>query len=119
MVLKWLPNIDIYCPVVFSSYDIPNYALEEKLPLPDSPLGNFKWYYDDNFLLIVGNTTKEEHEEYIKKCIGACFTEDWQKGHDFYNAKNKKGYNISIGYSGYNKMTIDFDRPKWFRKKLI
>lgn len=105
-------NISLYSPIEYDYYELPLYAINENLPIPKSSLGFYKWKYDDNFLLIVGNTTREEYEKYVKQCIEAGFTLDDQNGIDFYNGKNENGFSISISYVGYNKMTINFKSPK-------
>lgn len=105
-------SIDLRCPIEFGEYELPEYAIKEGLPLPKSKLGYYEWKYDDNFNIKIGNTTFEEYQNYVKECMEADFTKDSQEGKDFYNGDNKRGYELSVGYDGYNTMHIDFDSPK-------
>lgn len=81
-------SIDLRCPIEFGEYELPNFNIK------------------------IGNTTFEEYQDYVKECMETDFTKDNQEGKDFYNGDNKRGYELSVGYDGYNTMHIDFDSPK-------
>lgn len=102
-------GIDLKCPIEFGEYELPDYAINEGLPLPKSDLGYYEWKHDDNFNIRIGNTTFEEYREYVKLCIEAGFIEDNQDGNNFYNGDNTGGFELSVNYLGYNIMSIDFD----------
>lgn len=107
-------GIDLKCPTEFGEYELPDYAINEGLPLPKSELGHYEWKYDDNFNIRIGDTTFEEYRDYVELCIAAGFTEDNQDGNDFYNGDNKDGFELSVNYLGNNIMSIDFDSPEGF-----
>ncbi|MBE5866726.1 MAG: zinc ribbon domain-containing protein [Lachnospiraceae bacterium] len=105
-------SIDLKCPVEFGEYELPDYAINAGLPLPKSEIGHYEWKHDDNFNIKIGNTTFEEYRDYVELCIAAGFTENNQDGKDFYNGDNKKGFELSVHYLGFNTMSISFSSPE-------
>ena len=105
-------SITLESPITFEKYEIPEYAISNGLPLPESEMGHYEWKYEDNFNIKIGNTSVEEYKEYVSKCMDAGFTIESQEGNDFYNGRNENGYKLSVNYLGYNIMSIDFDSPK-------
>ena len=82
-----------------------------QLPVPESTVGKFSYEHDDDFYVYIGNTSKESYNNYVKACSEKGFTVDYDKGDDYYRAKNSEGWSVSIKYEGFNIMSIDIDKP--------
>ena len=104
-------SIELEAPMKFTEIQWPSSSLGKMLPRPKSNQGKFSSEYDDGFFLYVANTSPKDYAEYVKKCSDAGFNVDYSKGDDYYNAKNKQGYTVSLKYEGYNIMSIDMDAP--------
>lgn len=104
-------SIELEAPMKFTEIQWPSSSLGKMLPRPKSNQGKFSSEYDDGFFLYVVNTSPKDYAEYVKKCSDAGFNVDYSKGDDYYNAKNKQGYTVSLKYEGYNIMSIDMDAP--------
>lgn len=104
--------IGLDAPEKMGAYEIPSYAVEAGLPMPKSQDGSFNWKYDDNFSLVVGNTSEDDYEAYKQGCIDAGFSVDSEEGNDFYNASNSEGYRLNLHYKGNNLMSIGFECPE-------
>ena len=61
--------------------------------------------------MYIGNTSRESYNNYVKACSEKGFTVDYDKGDDYYRAKNSEGWSVSIKYEGFNIMSIDIDKP--------
>ena len=54
--------------------------------------------------MYVGDTTREEYEEYVTDCSYYGFDVDFDKGENYYRAYNEDGYYLSLSYEGNNIM---------------
>lgn len=82
------------------------------LPEPSSTTGKFNYEHDKNFSVYVGDTTREEYEEYVTDCSYYGFDVDYDKGENYYRAYNEDGYYLSLSYEGNNIMLIRIDEPQ-------
>lgn len=62
--------------------------------------------------MYVGDTTREEYEEYVTDCFYYGFDVDYDKGENYYRAYNEDGYYLSLSYEGNNIMLIRIDEPQ-------
>lgn len=60
----------------------------------------------------MGDTTREEYEEYVTDCSYYGFDVDYDKGENYYRAYNEDGYYLSLSYEGNNIMLIRIDEPQ-------
>lgn len=104
-------SISLDAPIPMEEYQIPEYAIQAGMPLPDSKKGHFNWEETNSFFLYVGDTTIDEYETYEKACLDAGFNVDVYEGEGFYSAENENGYKLSIDYRGYNIFSIEFYCP--------
>lgn len=95
----------------YSEFKWPDSKIASLIPTPKSNIGKIK---DDssNFLCVyVSNTTKNQFSDYIDECKKKGFTVDYNKGDDYYYAKNEDGYNLDIRYKDDNVMEIVLSEP--------
>ena len=104
-------TIDLECPPEFSEIEWPNSTAGNLLPKPKSTTGKFSFENDSSFYLELGNTSKEDYNEYVKACSENGFIVDYNKGDDYYYADNADGWHLSLNYEGNNIMAIRIDEP--------
>lgn len=104
-------GIKLEKPMEMSEISWPASKAGNQLPVPESTVGKFSNEHDDDFFVYIGNTSKESYNNYVKACSEKGFTVDYDKGDDYYRAKNSEGWRVSIKYEGFNIMSIDIDKP--------
>lgn len=104
-------SIKLQKPMEMSEISWPASKAGNQLPVPESTVGKFTGEHDDDFFVYIGNTSKESYNNYVKACSEKGFTVDYDKGDDYYRAKNSEGWSVSIKYEGFNIMSIDIDKP--------
>ncbi len=104
-------GIELKKPMEMSEISWPASKAGNQLPVPESTVGKFSSEHDDDFFVYIGNTSKESYSNYVKACSEKGFTVDYDKGDDYYRAKNSEGWSVSIKYEGFNIMSIDIDKP--------
>lgn len=104
-------KIELEKPLELSSITWPTSKAGKQLPVPKSTSGKFTHENDDSFFVYIGNTSKDDYNNYVKACSDKGFTVNYNKGDSFYNADNSAGWHVSIKYEGNNIMSIDIDAP--------
>lgn len=109
-------------PVKLSEIKWPTSNIGQLLPVPKSNQGKFYYEYEDNFNVHIGNTTKEEYNQYVNDVSAKGFNVDYDRGDKYYYAYNADGYYVQVKYKGFNSMSIyirepDEDEKKEFEKK--
>ena len=89
----------------------PKKGAGDKLPKPKAKYGHVYYERDDAFAIAVVIESKEVYDDYVAKCKRKGFDRDFEQYDNYYNAKNKKGYEITIEYKGGNIMYISIDAP--------
>lgn len=102
-------KIELEKPLELSSITWPTSKAGKQLPVPKSTSGKFTHENDDSFFVYIGNTSKDDYNNYVKACSDKGFTVNYNKGDSFYNADNSAGWHVSIKYEGNNIMSIDID----------
>ena len=105
-------GIKLEAPMEMTTIKWPSGEAGKQLPAPKSAKGCFSFEHDDSFNVYIGDTTKQEYEEYIEACIKKGFNVDYDKGENNYFADNEKGWHIAVRYEGFNIMSIDIDPPE-------
>lgn len=104
-------TVKVEAPMEFSSITWPTSTVGKLLPAPKSTTGKFSFEHDDSFFVYVGETSREDYDQYVADCSGNGFNVDYNKGDTYYQADNEAGYHISVDYEGNNIMTIRIDAP--------
>lgn len=102
-------KIELEKPLELSSITWPTSKAGKQLPVPKSTSGKFTHENDDSFFVYIGNTSKDDYNNYVKACSDKGFTVNYDKADSFYNADNSAGWHVSIKYEGNNIMSIDID----------
>jgi hypothetical protein len=90
----------------------PDSTAGKQLPEPKSKTGKFSYEYEDSFYVYIGDTSKEEYEEYITECKSKGFSVDYSKSDNSFSALNESGWYVYIMYEGNHVMSISIDPPE-------
>ena len=96
----------------YSEFEWPKSEIAGLLPVPKSNIGKIEWEGSHGFVIYVGETLKEQYDDYVDECQEKGFTVAYKKGDDFFWADNKSGYHVSLRYEGDNIMFLRIDEPK-------
>ena len=105
-------TITVKAPMQLETISWPTGTAGYLLPEPSSTTGKFNYEHDTNFSVYVGDTGKEEYDEYVTDCSDYGFDVDYDKGENYYRAYNDDGYYLSLSYEGNNIMLIRIDEPE-------
>ena len=90
----------------------PESGIAEMIPKPSSNYGKIDIDTEDSFWADISKISQEEYAQYVEACRKRAFTVDYDKSDDYYNAKNKTGYDLFLTYDEDNKiMSIQLDAP--------
>lgn len=96
----------------FSEFQWPDSEIARLLPVPESTIGSISWEASYGFVIYVGETTKDQYDNYIEQCKDKGFTVDYRKGDDYYYADNEYGYQLTLRYEEDETMFIRIDEPE-------
>ncbi|MBS4785058.1 MAG: hypothetical protein KH009_02995 [Clostridiales bacterium] len=99
-------SIDLDAPIKFGALQWPNSELSSLIPKPKSKLGKTDWDRATGFFIYVAETSEQDFANYVTACSAAGFTVDYNKGEDYYRAKDAAGNSLSLDYEGFRTMTI-------------
>lgn len=105
-------RISLDAPIQMEEFKWPTTPIAELLPVPDSSYGSLEWSADYGFVLHVGNTTRDDYNDYVEAVKSKGFTVDANSGKDFYYADNSDGYRVTLKYEGFNTMFVRIDDPE-------
>ena len=102
--------IDLSAPMQLGSFSWPNSDLAALLPVPESAVGKVSTDTSDRFYLYVGESSLDEFNSYVDKCVEAGFTLDYDRGDKYYYAYDEAGNKLSVKYMGNSVMSIELER---------
>lgn len=104
-------SIRVEAPMEMSDIDWPKSAIAQRLPVPESLYGSISWEADYGFVIYIGNTTKQDYKRYVDACYELGFNAEYNRGDDYFHAKDSDGYDVDIDYEGNNIMFVRIDEP--------
>ena len=105
-------TVDLDSPITMSEIQWPTTGLATKVPKPNSSLGNISLDNSETFGANIGNTTKQDFENYIKACQDAGYVNNHSKSEKRYSATNNDNYKVVIEYHGNNTIYVSVHAPK-------
>lgn len=105
-------SIHLTAPEKMSEIEWPTKGIGAMLPTPKSNLGKVTSDTSKTFRVVIGNTTIDEYNNYIKECENKGFDIDYYKNEKSYEAKNSDGYRLNVSYQGANTIDIMIQTPK-------
>lgn len=93
-------------PMEFKSIKWPTVGVATLAPIPNSLSGKVVNDYGWTYSVYIENTTMEEYEEYVQKCIDAGFKKDVSNYGDSVWADYSDDIDINVSYEGFNIMYI-------------
>lgn len=76
-------KIELEKPLELSSITWPTSKAGKQLPVPKSTSGKFTHENDDSFFVYIGNTSKDDYNNYVKACSDKGFTVNYKQGGQF------------------------------------
>lgn len=104
-------SISLNKPMEMSSIVWPSSKAASQLPVPKSTIGNFTSDSDNNLNVYVGNTSREDYNNYVKACTDRGFKVGYDNSKNRYSAKNDAGWHLSLSYEGNSIMNISLSAP--------
>lgn len=107
-------TMDIFldAPLKMSEIKWPDNKLVKQIPQPESLTGNIRWENSEYFGVYIANTTPEQYNEYVDRCIEAGFTIDYSRGDKTFHAYNKAGYYLVVEQHLFDKIYISIEIPE-------
>jgi RNA polymerase subunit RPABC4/transcription elongation factor Spt4 len=104
-------HIDLSAQAEMTELEWPTRGLGSMLPDPYETIGKIVRDDSDYFSVIVGEMDEEDFKYYIEDCEDEGFTVDYSKTEEYFSAKNKDGYNLTVNYAGFNTVEITLTKP--------
>lgn len=104
-------NIDLDAPINMKELKWPNSDTARLLPIPKSSIGHINWENSNGFFIYVGNTSKDDFDNYVDACKNNGFTVDYKSGDKYYRSNNADGYHLDLSYEGNDTMSIEIKAP--------
>lgn len=99
-------TITLDAPMIMTEINWPTVGVAKVLPKPKSKIGNITSNYDFSFTVYIGNTTIDEYNDYVDKCIKKGFDKKTYRSDMYFSAENKKGDSLIVEYSGFDTICI-------------
>ena len=102
-------SVDLDAPMEMEEIEWPSSELAKGIPMPKSNVGNVEDDEEDFFVIYLGETTKEDFEDYVSLCVKKGFSINEDKSETYFHAENKKGTELTVEYKGANVIYIRAD----------
>lgn len=97
----------------FKEFKWPDSEIAKLLPVPESNIGHIEWEASYGFVIYVSETTREDYNAYVDKCLENGFTVEYYRSENSYYGDNESGYHVSVRYEEdfEDVMFIRIDNP--------
>ena len=82
----------------FKEFKWPDSEIAKLLPVPESNIGHIEWEASYGFVIYVSETTREDYNAYVDKCLENGFTVEYYRSENSYYGDNESGYHVSVRY---------------------
>lgn len=82
----------------FKEFKWPDSDIAKLLPVPESNIGHIEWEASYGFVIYVSETTREDYNAYVDKCLENGFTVEYYRSENSYYGDNESGYHVSVRY---------------------
>lgn len=93
-------------PIEMGTLKWPKSEIAGLLPLPKSTVGKVSTDTENGCYIYVGETSIDDFNAYADECSDNGFSVDYERGDEFYNAKDETGNKLSLSYQGNDVMVI-------------
>ena len=69
--------------------------------------------------MYVGNTSRDDYDQYVSDCVKSGFNVDYVKGEKYYVAENSDGYRISLEYNDDDELVEVTPQSIRLRKRTL
>lgn len=99
-------SLSIEAPLPLSDIKWPKSDIAKLLPVPKSTYAYIESESPTNFVIFVGETTKEDFREYAEACYEAGFKKDYSKYDTSFSGYDEEGNYLDLQYIGNKIMSI-------------
>ncbi len=99
-------SLSIEAPLPLSNIKWPKSDIAKLLPVPKSTYAYIESESPSNFVIFVGETTKEDFREYAEACYEAGFKKDYSKYDTSFSGYDDEGNYLDLQYIGNKIMSI-------------
>lgn len=103
-------DIELEAPEKMGDLKWPKSKIAALLPMPKSTVGKISTDTADGCYIYVGDTSKDDFNAYADECSDKGFSVDYERGDDFYNAKDENGNQLALSYQGNKVMSIEITK---------
>ncbi len=100
-------SIQLDAPMDFSEVHWTEIKLAEKIPSPQSNMGNISSNYDSHLCIYIGDITKEDYNAYVGECVEFGYEVDATAKDNSYKAYNPNGDCLEVSFVEFGMMKID------------
>lgn len=98
--------IEIEAPMEMKEISWFSYGIAGTLPEPKSSVGKITINSSDSFSIYIGETSIDDFNDYVDKCLKEGFDYDYSRYDEAFYAENKNGDNLTVAYEGNSIMYI-------------
>lgn len=99
-------KISLSAPEKMEEIQWPKSKIANQILIPKSNIGKILSESETSFIILVGNTSKEEYGEYVNACLVGGFDVDYFRQDNYFRGENSGGYVLQVGYEGFNVIRI-------------
>jgi hypothetical protein len=99
-------EIEVTPPISMGTITWPSNKIAKKIPTPKSTTGRIESTSSSSMTVYIGDTSKDDYNEYVSSCMSAGYTEDCSRSDTRFSAYNSSKYHIIVEYKGNNIMYI-------------
>lgn len=104
-------RIDLKEPITVTTIDWTLYDIDKYLPLPESTVGKIIKADTECLEVYVGETSKSELENYVKRCKESGYEITNSSVYDDFDLENKDNIKLELKYEGFNIMYLKLTKP--------
>ncbi len=105
-------HIDLSAQEEMTELEWPSRGVGSLLPDPYESIGKIVRDESNYFSVIVGEMDKDDFKYYVEECEDEGFTVDYSKTDEYFSAKNKEGYSLTVKYTGFNTVEITLTKEE-------
>lgn len=112
-------DLILIAPIQLSQITWPDNAFTQMLPTPKSTYGRIDANDETGFIVFLGNTSKEDFNDYILACSQKGFNLNSERSDTIYTAQNEHNNFLTIEYRGNNVIHISIQEAKFDTQIII
>lgn len=105
-------TIFLDAPLKMTNIKWPQNNLVNRIPVPESQIGNIRWENSEHFGVYIANMDSNKYSDYVDKCIEMGFNIDYSRGETTFRACDADGYSLVVEKHLFDKIYISIKIPE-------